>query len=93
MHERQAIRRLHNAQDNLTVDTAPFLVHPERPDIIFNHALPVDAHCGQVVEDNSQIAINQGANLARQGILYHLAIVHERIHGADQCFGVKFPTA
>jgi len=84
MHERQAIRRLHNAQDKLAGDAAALLVHSERPNVILDRAFTMDAHCGQVIEDNSQITIDQGPYLARQGTLYHLAIVHERIHGAQQ---------
>jgi|GEM_PF-4458357 hypothetical protein len=84
MHEWQAIRRLHNAQDKLAGDAAALLVHSERPDVILDRAFPMDAHCGQVIEDNSQIAIDQGADLTRQGVLDSFAIVQKRIHGAQQ---------
>ena len=44
----------------------------------------MDAHGGQVVEDNRQIAIDQGPDLTGQLSLYAINIVHQGVHGAQE---------
>jgi hypothetical protein len=60
VHERQALGGLHDAQHELPGDAARLLVHAEGAEVVLDRALAMDAHGGQVVEDDGQVAVDQG---------------------------------
>ena len=64
VHERQPIGGLHDAEHELAGDAAALLVHAVCAEIILDGAFAMDADGRQVVEDDGQIAVDQGAHLA-----------------------------
>ena len=75
---------MHHAEDELPGDAATLLVHAEGAQIVGDLRLAVDAHRGQVVEHDREVAINQGAEMARQCGLDGIKVVHQRVHGPQE---------
>ena len=84
MHERQAVRGLHDAEDELARDAADVLVHAEGAQIVVDLALAVDAHGGQVVEHRREILIDQRPDLPGQFRLEPVGVIHQCVHGAQE---------
>ena len=84
MHEGQSLGSLHDAEHELAGDAACFLVHAIGADVVIDLAFAMDAHGGQVVEDDRQITVDQGTDLFGQLGLDAINIVHQRIHGAQE---------
>jgi len=84
MHERQALGGLDDTEDELAGDATRLLVHAIGADVLFDLPFAVDAHGGQVIEDDRQITVDQGADLAGQLGLDPIDVVHQRIHGAQE---------
>jgi hypothetical protein len=92
VHERQAFGGLYHAQNELARDAAGLLVHAEGTQVILNRPFAMDAHRGQVVEDDGEIPVDQGAYLPRQSLFNRIRMIHQRVHGAQQmlvCDGLR----
>ena len=84
MHERQAVGGLHDAEHELPGDPAALLVHAEGAQVVRDMPFAMDAHGGQVVENDGELVIDQRPDLPSQFHLDPLAMVHQRIHGAQK---------
>jgi hypothetical protein len=84
MHERQPLGGLYDAEDELAGDSTGLLVHAKGAYVLLDLRFTVDAHGGQVVEDDGQVTVDQGADLFGQLGLHPVYIVHERVHGAQE---------
>ena len=84
VHQRQAVCGLDHAEHELPGDTAGFLVHAEGTQIVVDLASAMDADCGQVIEHDREITIDQGPDLARQRAFDSVRMIHESIHGAQK---------
>ncbi|OIQ72076.1 hypothetical protein GALL_463030 [mine drainage metagenome] len=84
VHQREPFGGLHDAKDELPLYAAGLFVQAEGAQIVVNLPLTMDAHGGQVVEDNRQIPIHERADLTGKFDLHHFSMIHQRIHRAQQ---------
>ena len=66
------------------VEVLPLFETFEMKHVLLDLSLALDAHCGQVVEDNGQITVDQGADLTGRLGLHAIDIIHQRVHGAQE---------
>ena len=59
VHERQAIGRLDDAEDELAGDASGLLVHPEGAEVVVHLRLAVGAHGGQVIAPSVTRRVDQ----------------------------------
>ena len=84
MHERQPIGGLDHAEHELAGDPARLLVHAVGADIVVHLAFAVDAHGGQIVEDDGQVMIHKGPDLLCQLTLDPVGMIDQRVHRTQQ---------
>ena len=64
VQERQALGSLHDAEHELPGDAPGLLVHAEPADVIPDFAFAMDAHGGQITEDDGQVPVDERPDLA-----------------------------
>jgi len=84
MHDWQALGSLHHTEHELPGDAAGLFVHSESAQIVVNFPFAMNPHGGQVIEDDSQLPIDQRTYLSCQLDLDDLGTVHQRIHCPQQ---------
>ena len=83
MMNRQAFGRLDHPEHHLTRDTA-FLRQAEVTDVSGQVGATFATDRRQVLEDNRQFLIDQGAQQPRQGIVHRVGARRHCIHGAQK---------
>jgi len=81
--DRQAIGRLHHAQQELPGNDT-FLGHAELAHVIALLAQPLDPDGRQVIEHHRQLLVDERAQQLRHAIVHAGLVIHQRVHAAQQ---------
>ncbi len=85
IHAHAEFRFVTTMNEDASTYELPEYIHSRlMPQIVVDFPLAMDAHGCQIIEDNRQIMIHEGADLAGKFDLHPFGMIHQRIHGAQQ---------